>query len=336
MAGEPTRGYSGGPIIDVRDLCKAYGGHVVVDDVDLQVASGEVLGLLGPNGAGKTTLIKILCGLLVPDRGSGTVLGFDLVRHPAAVRARVSLVAPTADVGLDNNLTVRQNLDFWALVYGLRGREKAKRIDAVLDVVELTKAQAAWPMHISAGMRQRLAIARALLAENRLLFLDEPTIKLDVEGARHIRQFIQEVNQRSGLTVLITTHLMFEAEELCRRILVMDRGHIVAAGTPAELKSLVGRDGQVEAAVADLELGSLEDLGYPWEYVDASDSSAGVWVRLTIAAVEAETARLLDRVPALGGQIRSLRTRDVTLEDVFFHLTGRGLDGQELSGRKFD
>jgi ABC-2 type transport system ATP-binding protein len=177
--------------IDVHGLRKAYGQNVVLDNVDFRVAEGEIVGLLGPNGAGKTTLIKILCGLLVPNAGGGTVLGHDVIRHLERVRARVSLVAPTADVGIDNNLTVRQNLDFWALVYGLRGREKDRRIDAVLTTVELAGAPDAWPMHLSAGMRQRLAIARALLAENRLLFLDEPTIKLDVAGARHVRRFIR-------------------------------------------------------------------------------------------------------------------------------------------------
>src|SRR5262245_59177329 len=148
--------------IDVRGLRDVYGGHVVLDDVDFRVDKGEIVGLLGPNGAGKTTLIKVLCGLLVPEAGGGTVLGHDLIRHPERVRARVSLVAPTADVGTDNNLTVRQNLDFWALVFGLRGKEKDWRIDAVLATVELADARNAWPMHLSAGMRQRLAIARAL------------------------------------------------------------------------------------------------------------------------------------------------------------------------------
>lgn len=171
-------------VIDVHGLRKVYGKKVVLDDVDFQIEEGEIVGLLGPNGAGKTTLIKILCGLLVPSTGGGTVLGHDVIRHPERVRAMVSLVAPTADVGTDNNLTVRQNLDFWALVYGLRGKEKDQRIDAVLATVELAEAQDAWPMHLSAGMRQRLAIARSLLAENRLLFLDEPTIKLDVGGDR--------------------------------------------------------------------------------------------------------------------------------------------------------
>jgi ABC-2 type transport system ATP-binding protein len=318
-----------GRAIDVRGIRKVYGGQVVLRDVDFRVAEGEIVGLLGPNGAGKTTLIKILCGLLVPEAGGGTVLGHDVIRHPERVRARVSLVAPTADVGTDNNLTVRQNLDFWALVYGLGGREKDRRIDAVLATVELVDARDAWPMYLSAGMRQRLAIARALLAENRLLFLDEPTIKLDVAGARHIRRFIREVNEQTGLTVVITTHLMFEAEELCRRLVVMDRGRIVADGTPAELKARVGRTGQIEAEIVGLEPSGLAELGYSWERLDGLGSVDRILVRVDTPRVEAETARLLDVLAARGGRLRSLRTRDVTLEDVFVHLTGGRLADEE-------
>jgi ABC-2 type transport system ATP-binding protein len=312
--------------IDSHGLRKVYGEQVVLDNIDFRVEEGEIVGLLGPNGAGKTTLIKVLCGLLVPDAGGGTVLGHDLIRHPERVRARVSLVAPTSDVGTDNNLSVRQNLDFWALVYGLHGREKRRRIDSVLATVELMDEQDAWPMHLSAGMRQRLAIARSLLAQNRLLFLDEPTIKLDVAGARHIRRFIREVNQQAGITVVITTHLMFEAEELCRRLVVMDRGRIVADGTPAELKARVGRPGQIEAEVVGLDAATLATVGYPCEPLGGNDPARGVLVRVETSQVEAETTRLLDTLAARGGRIRSLRTRDVTLEDVFFHLTGGKLD----------
>jgi ABC-2 type transport system ATP-binding protein len=327
---------SGGSVgrwaIDARGIRKVYGGYVVLDDVDFRVGEGEIVGLLGPNGAGKTTLIKILCGLLVPEAGGGTVLGHDVIRHPERVRAHVSLVAPTADVGTDNNLTVRQNLDFWALVYGLRGKHKDRRIDEVLATVELADAQDAWPMHLSAGMRQRLAIARSLLAENRLLFLDEPTIKLDVAGARQIRRFIREVNDRgpggAPLTVVITTHLMFEAEELCRRLVVMDHGRVVADGTPAELKARVGRPGLIEAEVVGLDPTTLASLGYTGERLDGGQTACRVV--LETPRVEVETARLLDTLAARGGRLRSLRTREVTLEDVFFELTGGRLAGEEV------
>jgi ABC-2 type transport system ATP-binding protein len=317
--------------IDILGVRKVYGRNVVLDDVDFRVGEGEIVGLLGPNGAGKTTLIKILCGLLVPDAGGGTVLGHDVIHYPERVRARVSLVAPTSDVGTDNNLTVRQNLDFWALVYGLRGKEKDRRIDAVLVTVELADARDAWPMHLSAGMRQRLAIARSLLAENRLLFLDEPTIKLDVAGARHIRRFIREVNEQTGITVVITTHLMFEAEELCRRLVVMDHGRIAADGTPAALKARVGRVGQIEAEIVGLGPEALVDLGYSCKWQDGPLSTRCLLVWVETSLVEAETTRLLDVLAARGGRLRSLRTRDVTLEDVFFHLTGGKLNGEETA-----
>jgi ABC-2 type transport system ATP-binding protein len=318
-----------GPAIDVRGIRKVYGRNVVLDDVDFRVEEGEIVGLLGPNGAGKTTLIKVLCGLLIPDAGGGTVLGHDFIRHPERVRARVSLVAPTSDVGTDNNLTVRQNLDFWALVYGLNGKEKDRRIDAVLVTVELADKQDAWPMHLSAGMRQRLAIARALLAENRLLFLDEPTIKLDVTGARHVRRFVREVNEQLGVTVVITTHLMFEAEELCHRLVVMDRGRIVADGTPADLKARVGTSGQIEAEIVGLDPKALGELGYTCEPVSDPAAADHLLARLETPRVEAETTRLLDLLAARGGRVRSLRTRDVTLEDVFFQLTGGKLTDEE-------
>src|SRR5262249_34064559 len=162
-------------------------------------------GLLGPNGAGKTTLIKMLCGLLTPTAGGGTVLGFDLLREHERIRANVSLVAPTADVGTDNNLTVRQNLEFWAFVYAIPAGERRRRVDELLGVVDLVDAQHAWPMHISAGMRQRLAIARSLLAGNPLVFLDEPTVKLDPAGARRIRAFVAELRVRYGVTIVLTT-----------------------------------------------------------------------------------------------------------------------------------
>ena len=167
-------------IIDVHDISKQYllsgrGRVWVLKHVNLRVTPGVILGLLGPNGAGKTTLIKILAGLLRPESGGGTVLGYDLLRQHNRIRGLVSLVAPTADVGIDNNLTVRQNLAFWAPIFGLHGRLARNRIDSLLDRLNLSDKADAWPMHISAGQRQRLALARSLLAETPLLFLDEPT-----------------------------------------------------------------------------------------------------------------------------------------------------------------
>ncbi len=227
-------------IIDVHDLGKSYrlsgrGRVWVVEQVHLRVTEGTILGLLGPNGAGKTTLIKMLAGLLRPDRGGGTVLGYDLLRQHARIRGLVSLVAPTADVGIDNNLTVRQNLAFWAPIFGLYGRRARSRIDGLLERLNLADKADFWPMHISAGQRQRLALARSLLAETPLLFLDEPTNELDSEGVRSVRQMIADLNQQHAVTILLTTHVMEEAEELCGEIALLREGALMAHQPTAEL-----------------------------------------------------------------------------------------------------
>jgi ABC-2 type transport system ATP-binding protein len=297
-----------------------------VQDVDLQVRRGEILGLLGPNGAGKTTLIKMLCGLLVPTTGSGTVLGFDLLREDRRIRANVSLVAPTADVGTDNNLTVRQNLDFWAFVYNIPAEERQERIDELLAVVDLVAAQDAWPMHISAGMRQRLAIARSLLARNPLIFLDEPTVKLDPEGARRIRSFIAELRVRYGVTIILTTHYMFEAEELCDRIAIMDMGRIIALDTPAELKGLVGGERRIEVEVVEVPAALMETVRQLPAVLTATidrDDTGGETLSLHTTDITATTTPLLALLRAHGVTIRAVRSHEPALEEVFFALAGR-------------
>ena len=301
-----------------------------VDDVSLAVQRGEILGLLGPNGAGKTTLIKILCGLLVPSAGSGTVLGFDLVSEHQRVRANVSLVAPTADIGTDNNLSVRQNLEFWAFVYAIPARERVRRVDELLAVVDLVDAQDAWPMHISAGMRQRLAIARSLLAGNPLVFLDEPTVKLDPEGAQRIRRFIAELRVRYGVTILVTTHYMFEAEELCDRIAIMDGGRIIALDTPVNLKRRLAGEQTTELVARGLDP-SLADALTQLPTVTALDisidepASGSGTLRVRASDVEQMTQPLLALLAEHGVEVLGVVSGEPTLEDVFFALTGRGL-----------
>lgn len=301
-----------------------------VDGVDLEVRRGEILGLLGPNGAGKTTLIKMLCGLLVPSAGGGQVLGFDLLNDHATIRANVSLVAPTADVGADNNLTVRQNLEFWAFVYGVPARERRARIDELLAVVDLTAAQDAWPMHISAGMRQRLAIARSLLARNPLLFLDEPTVKLDPEGAHRIRSFVANLRAFYGVTIVLTTHYMFEAEQLCDRIAIMESGRIIALDTPSALKRRLAGEHTTEIIAENLDvsieryLAELPAVLAVDVEVDEPESRRGV-IRLRSEDVNLVTEPLLAVLKARGVQVLGMTTGEPTLEHVFFQLTGKGL-----------
>jgi ABC-2 type transport system ATP-binding protein len=300
-----------------------------VDDVDLSVRRGEILGLLGPNGAGKTTLIKLLCGLTVPSSGGGQVLGFDLLTEHASIRANVSLVAPTADVGADNNLTVRQNLEFWAFVYDVPARERRRRIDDLLEVVDLGSAQDAWPMHISAGMRQRLAIARSLLAHNPLLLLDEPTVKLDPEGAHRIRAFITELRAHFGITMLLTTHYMFEADQLCDRIAFMDAGRIIALDTPANLKRMLASEYTTEVLAENIapsieeRLLQLPAVSAVSVKMDSAQHGRGT-IRLHSSDSEANFAPLLALLRENDIRVLGMTTDEPTLEDVFFQITGDG------------
>jgi heme ABC exporter ATP-binding subunit CcmA len=328
-----------GDIIAVQGIGKVYprvgGGRAqVLRNVDLAIAPGTILGLLGPNGAGKTTLIKILAGLLRPDSGGGTVLGYDLLRHHADVRARVSLVAPTADVGIDNNLTVRQNLTFWAPIYGLRGAQARARIDALLEKLGLSTKADAWPMHISAGQRQRLALARSLLAKNRLVFLDEPTNKLDLEGVRSVRQMIAELNREQGVTIVLTTHVMEEAEELCREIALLRQGELVAHQPTEELTrslhvarpiTITIRNPEPLAEAPDTATWVQELRRLPGAREAAGATASGKVVTLTVESLDlrATTPALLEWVRERSLTLVSMQAEPVTLTDVFTALTSR-------------
>ncbi len=231
-----------------------------IDNVSLTIQKGEVFGLLGTNGAGKTTLIKIMAGLLSADDGTGSVMGCDIYREHKKIRSHVSLVAPTADVGTDNNLTVRQNLEFWAVVYDVDKGIREKRIDEMLIFLDLKKYETFWPMSISAGMRQRLAIARSLLVQNPILFLDEPTVKLDAKGADSVREFIKKINREFDITIIMTTHYIFEAEELCERVAIMDRGKIISCDSVDNLRKRLQSYDTAQIECTDITSHLLYDI----------------------------------------------------------------------------
>ena len=320
-------------VIEARGLRRTYRSRTgirrtsvkdveAVRGIDFSVAKGELFGLLGPNGAGKTTTIKILITLLLPTSGTARVLGHDVVKETRAVRRRVGYVFG-GDRGLYERLSARDNLRYFAELYGVPAREQNRRIASLIEQVGLAGRERELVEGYSRGMRQRLHIARGLLHDPDVLFLDEPTIGIDPVGARELRSTI------SGLiaadkTVLLTTHYMFEADELCDRIAVISSGRIVAEGSPQELKSNVANGHVIEIEVYGLDERTVETVrrvaGVSGVAVEERDQAQVLAVRADPGAeVTRPVLRCLD-----GARVGKIATREPTLEDAYVALVEDG------------
>ena len=321
------------PAIEAVGLRRVYDvkpkSVVALDGVDLEVAPGEFFGLLGPNGAGKTTLIKILTTLLLPSAGSARIFGFDVATETRRIRRIMNMVAGGEQSGY-GILTVREQLWMFSQFYGLGTREGWARVDALIGAVGLDDQRLQRVSTLSTGQRQKMNMARGLLNDPWILFLDEPTLGLDVSAARGIREQVLAWKAAiPGRTVLLTTHYMAEADELCERIAIVDRGRILAIGAPAELKRRIQRDSIFRLEVDRLDGGpaSLARLPGVVSAALASDTSPDAR-HVAVSLVLREDAALGGVVTALAGmgsQIRSLGKSEPTLEDVFVKLVGRGL-----------
>jgi ABC-2 type transport system ATP-binding protein len=320
---------AGDAVIEARNLRRVYKtttGVVrrkpleveAVKGVSFAVARGELFGLLGPNGAGKTTTIKMLITLLLPTSGEARVLGHDVVDEARTVRRRIGYVFG-GDRGLYERLSAYDNLRYFAELYGVSGKAQRVRIDQVLELVGLKGREQERVEGYSRGMRQRLHIARGILHDPEVVFLDEPTIGVDPVGARDLRQTIADLVS-SGKTVLLTTHYMFEADALCDRIAVIAKGSIVGEGTPAELKERVGGGHvtEIEAfGVDDPTLGRLRALeGVTAVTVEERDQAQLLVVQT--AGDRELTAALLAQLD--GFEIGRVSARDPTLEDAYVAL----------------
>jgi ABC-2 type transport system ATP-binding protein len=227
-------------IIEISHLTKRFGAFTAVQDNSLTVARGEVFAFLGPNGAGKSTTIKMLVTLLAPTSGTLTVAGHDTRREPAAVRDALGIVFQ--DFSLDDELTALENLEFHGAIYGLAAAERRERAAAMLTLVDLADRGRSLVKTFSGGMKRRLELARALMHEPQVLFLDEPTLGLDPQTRNHIWDYIGRLNREHGLTVFFTTHYMDEAERYATRLAVIDHGEIVVRGTVDEIKATTGME----------------------------------------------------------------------------------------------
>jgi ABC-2 type transport system ATP-binding protein len=287
----------------------------------LEIKKGEIFGLLGTNGAGKTTLIKIMAGLLEANSGTGKVLGYDIYKDHKKIRANVSLVAPTADIGTDNNLTVRQNLEFWAVVYNLKKEKREERIDEILAFLGLKEYESFWPMSISAGMRQKLAIARSLLVQNPILFLDEPTVKLDAKSAESIREFIKKINKEFNTTIILTTHFIFEAEELCNRVAIMDRGKIINCDTVDRLRNHLEKYDNFIIHCDNIDKDLVVKIKEQNDIIDMLYEDGKI--KITTGNLQKSVNSVVKLLRRENINIYSISTEEYSLEDIFIKMTSR-------------
>jgi ABC-2 type transport system ATP-binding protein len=317
--------------IEVEELCRTYRSRTgifrrrraevhALNGISFEVAQGQLFGLLGPNGAGKTTTIKILTTLLLPTSGSARVLGIDPAADPGAIRRRIGHVFG-GDRGLYDRLSALDNLRYFADLYRVPVRDKRRRIAELLDLVGLTGRERERVETYSRGMRQRLHIARGLLHDPEILFLDEPTIGLDPVGARELREMIGALRSQ-GKTILLTTHYMYEADELCQSLAVIADGRIVASGTPAELKSRVVDRTVIEIetfGVPETTVGRLRDVqGVLSVSTEIRDQAELVLVQSrTGAELVQSLLRELD-----GTTVGRVIVREPTLEDAYVELVG--------------
>jgi ABC-2 type transport system ATP-binding protein len=306
---------------------------VALRDVNVEVKRGELFGLLGPNGAGKTTLIKILTTLLAPTSGTAWVAGLDVEKEPAKIRSRINMVSGGESSGY-GLLTVRENLWMFSQFYGLDSGLANQRIKQLLEVVGMGDRLNTKSSDLSTGLRQKMNIVRGFLTDPEVLFLDEPTLGLDVGAARDVRKFIRQwIDRDSTRTLLLTTHYMVEADELCDRVAIINEGRVLACDTPSNLRHSLQRD-----AIFRLEVSPLDGMG-----IEPLRSLPGV-KQLILKEKDGSVVLefILTEEPVLGAvvntltvsdiQILNLEKREPTLEDVFIDLVGRSMAEVERGG----
>jgi ABC-2 type transport system ATP-binding protein len=324
--------------IDVRGIRRVYkvkpNPVVALQGVDLEVEPGEFFGLLGPNGAGKTTLIKILTTLLLPSSGSARIFGFDVERQTKQIRRIMNMVAGGEQSGY-GILTVREQLWMFSQFYGLPSMDGWRRVDELIDAVGLQEQREQRVSTLSTGQRQKMNFARGLLNDPWIFFLDEPTLGLDVSAARSVRELILAWKAAvPGRTVLLTTHYMAEADELCDRIAIVDHGRILALGTPDELKKRVQRESVFRLELDRLDGGpsALKRLPGVVSAAAAAAQDDGrerqtVEVNLVLED-DAALGAVVGALAGIGSHILALRKSEPSLEDVFVELVGRGFDDE--------
>jgi ABC-2 type transport system ATP-binding protein len=309
------------PAIDVRQIVKKFGDFTAVGGVSFTVEEGEIFGLLGPNGAGKSTLIRILTTLLPATAGTALVAGFDVGKEADGVRRSIGVIPQALTSDLE--LSVEENLIIFAKLYGVPRARRVRLIDELLEAVELTQWRSAPVKNLSGGMRRRVEIARGLVHEPRIFFLDEPTTGLDPVSRVAVWEMLRKIKAERELTVLLTTHYMDEADKLCDRIAIVDHGELKALDSPLKLKTSIPGKNTVEASFANPPADwtrRLEKL----PSVEAVSTQDNVY-RLSTSDGPATTLALMEEAARSDIAVHSLSVQSTTLDDVFVHYAGRAL-----------
>jgi len=328
-------------IVETKDLAKTYGnaqkGEVqAVKGINLQIQKGEIFSLLGPNGAGKTTTISMISGLIEPTRGDAFIGGHSIIHQPLEAKRLLGVVPQ--EIALYPMLNARQNLEFFGRMYGLGGKDLAGRIDAMLDFVELSDRQTDRIETYSGGMKRRINIAAGLLHDPQVVYMDEPTVGIDPQSRRRILDTVKQLRDQRGMTVLYTTHLMEEAQELSDRVGIIDHGEIIALGAPGDLILQVGEQDKLIFKVGQAVVGQdmLENIRSSVEGVtqatfdppgEEGENKTNVSGLLVVSAKRGRKALpfILHLAEEAGIEIESVEVHEPDLEAVFLHLTGRAL-----------
>ena len=319
-------------ILEANGLVKKFGDFVAVNDVSFTMEAGEVFGLLGPNGAGKSTTISMLTCLFPPNEGDMRIFGHDVVKNAAEVKKLIGVVPQ--DIALYPTLSARDNLSFFGEMYGLKGRDLKERVETVIDYVAMRERAKDAIKTYSGGMKRRINLAAGLVHSPKLLFLDEPTVGVDPQSRNHIFESVERLNKEQGMAILYTTHYMEEAERLCDRVGIIDRGKIIALDTPKNLVGMLGGgiiqvglerdDEELRKEVSGLsEVRSADYI----QQMDVDDEMSTKVILKVEARTHANAAlvQLIQLFNKKDVQMLSLETLEPNLETVFLHLTGKSL-----------
>jgi len=311
-----------GTAIDVGGISKRFGQLLAVNNVSFSVQTGEIFGLLGPNGAGKSTLIRMLTTLVPPTSGTAVVAGHDIIRDPNAVRCNIGVIPQ--NMTSDPELTCAENIGIHARLFGITGEQRRRRTAELLEAVGLSDRANALAATLSGGMRRRLEIARGLVHNPQILFLDEPTTGLDPVSRISVWEMITHLRAQEGRTLFLTTHYMDEADRLCDRLAIVDKGKVVALDTPVSLKSSVPGASRIELQFEpDLPNGAADLEKLP--AVNSVRALGSATYRVSSDRGPASAQELIQLAHRLNLELKALSVQSTTLDDVFLHYTGHGL-----------